>query len=881
MNQPGQMAGGGQGYVGRGQYSPIASSNWKAALGLAPAAAYQGGAMGGNSRVSTGRSAGIYKGKSDLSDTDSIQTYSKDGSVSYGGNRKTFDFTYGDEDARQIAESGNVGLRAKDKSGQSVAVNPMANLSEEQKWNKKAAMYGDGYSTEEGFYKANLDNPTDRIIFNNRINQDLVGKGSVESESLGDSSENTRSDVVGDIKKAVPILSKLPLVGNLFKSYDKTTRDTYKTQSGSLQQMNSAGYLDAPGSAEYGVKSGAGMYNAMNTPGGVIEAQTDVSGDQSGRLAMREGGQGYLSQMNAAGADANAYLTDTQRTYKKMFGKEKSTREIMGGPGELNAEVGLLTEAGVKGSGSIRNNQVPQDWIEKNINKDIIENFDSYKKRYPNLYSRYVDANDMIQKEYAIANPQASVAYNNSVEATAAGQGNGLTNSITASAGLSGSLGASGAVSGDLAGSSASATQSTGMGIINQFVAMPQTAGQQHTQLQVTGDIKSDAAVFQSIAKIKEALVGGDLEVKTTLSAMVEDIASQLPPNEYGENLLQKLRNDPQLAVLFQTNSSPQAIAKSIVNYDANMYHDKVYAYLPVPGGGFAMVEGQGAQHGGGSIKVNDTLEAKRARAVYKEIDPTPDKPNSGDEVVYVNTGQLDAQGQPIIKPMDKGSFYSQDITQTLNTDVKSNARGFNSSSQVEKPAEQIAQEGVKYQQDLAAYTPLKQKYDADITKYNQTYNQLYNSMIKNSWSSPSHAANYAATYAGKKPVAPKAPVQPTTYTTVNNGFDTTPVQQQNQITYDQLYYVDGDNANMNALAGAVQDRYYDDNMGRSYDEIQGIIDTVQAGIAASQDGTFEGKSVDQWQMLIDRYATELEYDTSGVDSRFSSTGKTTGWYNY
>jgi len=323
MQQPGISGGGLQGNMGRGSYSPIMSSNWQSSLGLAPAAAYDGGAQGGNSRVNTGRSAGIYQGKSDLASTDNVQTYSKDGSVSYGGNRNTFNFSDGNQDAQQIAESGNVGLYAKDRSGQSLSVNPMNNLSEQQQWDKQASMGGNGYSTEQGFYNAKLDNPTDKVIFNNSISQNLAGKGSTQSQSQGASGQDTDSQVLENKSKATPILSSLPLIGDMFKGYSRKTRDTYNVDTEAQQGMVSSGNLNAPGSAEYGIQAGAGMYNSMDTGAGLIpliESSADVQGRQGGSLQMQRGGQGYLIQSNRGDAQGGSLLEDKQSSSKRILG---------------------------------------------------------------------------------------------------------------------------------------------------------------------------------------------------------------------------------------------------------------------------------------------------------------------------------------------------------------------------------------------------------------------------------------------------------------------------------------------------------------------------------------------------------------------------------
>lgn len=858
MQQPGISGGGLQGNMGRGAYSPIMSSNWQSSLGLAPAAAYDGGARGGNSRVNTGRSAGIYQGKSDLESKDNVQTYSKDGSVSYGGNRNTFNFAYGDQDAQQIAESGNIGLYAKDRSGQALSVNPMNNLSEQQQWDKQTDMSGKGYSTEQGFYNASLDNPSDKIIFNNNINQSLVGKGSTQSLSQGASDQDTDSQVLENKSKATPILSSLPLIGDMFKGHSRKTRDIYNVDTNAQQGMVSSGNLNAPGSAEYGIQAGAGMYNSMDTGAGLIpliESSADIQGRQGGRLQMQRGGQGYLIQSNAGDALGGALLEDKQSSNKRILGREHNERNIAGGASDLSANADVSTQVGVRGRGSITNNPVAQDWIDKNINKDIINNFDSYKSRYPGLYSRYADANDMIQKQYAIANPQASASYDNSVEATARAAANGVSSAVQANAGLSGNIAASGGVSGDLAAKASAAANQQGGFISNPYGGVSSYLGS-HSQsesgkIELTGDIKSDKAVLQSVTDIAGALAGGGanaIQVKQELSSMVEDISSKLPANEYGDVLLQKLKDSPELAVLFSMNGTPEAIANSIINYSAEK-HDTGYN---VGNHNFVAYIKTG-EAGSGNINAQTSLEAQRKRAITREVDPTPDKPNSGDEIVYANIGRLDANGQPIVKAMPKGQFITQGITQTFNTDISDNDRNWASNDITARPAQQVAAEQAKYQQDLAAY--------------NQTLN---------------HYRSYYGPYKGQYMMTlhgMPAPVAPSAVTYSPTSYDTTPVQQQNQLNYDQMYYVNGADEGYNALANATMDRYYDDNSDRDYSNMQGYIDAANAGLASSQDGMYNGYKAAEWQAMIDRYNMETQYDTSGVDNRFRQSSNTQAYY--
>ena len=131
-------------------------------------------------------------------------------------------------------------------------------------------------------------------------------------------------------------------------------------------------------------------------------------------------------------------------------------------------------------------------------------------------------------------------------------------------------------------------------------------------------------------------------------------------------------------------------------------------------------------------------------------------------------------------------------------------------------------------------------------------------------------ARQMALTTAGPAPSA-------VTYSSVS--YDTTPVQQQNQLNYDQMYYVNGADEGYNALANATMDRYYDDNTGRDYNNMQGYINTANAGLASSQDGMYNGYNAAQWQAIIDRYNMETQYDTNGVDNRFKQISNTWAYY--
>lgn len=792
-NQPGISSQGLQGYIGRGPYSPINSSNWQASLGLAPQANYMGGAYGGDSRVNTNRSAGIYQSKQNLDDTDSVQTYSKDGSVDYGGNRNIFKFGYGSDEARRIAEAGNIGLYARDRSGQSMSVNPMANLSEEQQWDKQTAMGGEGFSTEQGFYKAALQNPSDRIIFNNRINQNLAGEGNVSSRTLGDKGDNIASKTLQDVSRAIPMLSKIPLLGEAFKSYDKETLDQYDVNTAADQQMRSTGYLNQPGSAEYGVQSAGGMSTAMNTPGGYILSQSGVAGEQGGRMNMGRGGEGYLTQLNQGQASGGASLQDQQHEWKKMFGGEHQERTIRGGPQNLQAETGLMTKAGVKSNQALQQ-QIPQDWVSSNIDNNIIDNFETYRKRYPELYGKYSNVDNFIQMQYAKANPQASIGFNNAIEASQAASANGISSNVNAAANAKGNIAASGqGVQGDLQQASNSYSQDP-----SSFIFMPQfgtfayVQGLKHwaqnSQTKITGNMDKDAGVLDVLLTVGGQLTGNN-QLKQEMMRDVEDISAKMPQTEYGQILINKLKDSPELATLLNSNSSPETIAQTIVNYSVRK-DETSRGVIPIPGVGVAQMYGAPVTRS--SVSAKTSLEANIPRGMTREFDPTPNSPASGDEVVLANVN-----GQ--VRELQRGKLVSQDYIDTLTTSL-------------------------------------------------------------------TVPAGAATGWSGQETTSNIDGVNTTRY-----GAGNTPIDQQNQLKYSQYYFTPGENQQYNDLVTAGLNRYYDDNTGYDYSGVDPMVAEIQAGLANSPDGLYNGYTPEEWNYAIDLYNKQKEIDESGYNP-FSDT---------
>jgi len=600
------------------------------------------------------------------------------GNGRFGGNEDSFEFSYGDTDYEPVARVGSLGSLVSDRSGVSMSQAPFS-LEEPYSFSSadetKFGDYGQGSFRDEGRIQASLRAPQSGLTFDNSIKKRLAGSGRADltTNMSGNATSQSSEQVYGNDRDSANELGQgsLGMLGSLAggpaswivkglsmipelvaPSGGYTTRFESmvnpRAEAG-IQTSTNLG-LEGPGSFDYNRDSEANSYTEMLGLKGSALSDVSLAGSQTAKGRAGSRGQINLSMDQDYGGVSNTQLTeqDVYDTVAGPLGGAKTnniqyTAQSQAAQSQ-DATQNTLLEAVNKGL--ITDKGVPTDWISQNVNQDLIDNFDTYKSRYPGLYGQYGTAQDYITRKYYQENPQttlsaeqvANILTSSEVDTPETWWGADYVNQgpdadldfqnkqnvITRSnIGLSGEAAANVLNNVDVTTNQTTNTQqddfANSMADWQSSLVSPEVSINPSASSNIDLNINSEQEIIlQGLGA--EAGVVNDLKykfnneeygatLKLQAQRMINGLEEQLPMTRDTQLFINSLRNNPELTALFEQNIAPETIIKAALDYD-NV-----------------------------NKKFTNTLDWEtntnyQAPTVY---DPTPDQPNSGDEIALAN----------------------------------------------------------------------------------------------------------------------------------------------------------------------------------------------------------------------------------------------------
>jgi hypothetical protein len=365
----------------------------------------------------------------------------------------------------------------------------------------------------------------------------------------------------------------------------------------------------------------------------------------------------------------------------------------------------------------------------------------------------------------------------------------GMPNRVSAQGQISGDLGASGKAQGML-NTSQNATSSIanqglislpGTGLItNQGASSSSNSG----KVSAEGKLIGEQAQVQGLLDLKNSY-GKDQKIKLQLDQQAKSITDIIPQSDENINLINKIKDFPELASLFNNPSNtPEFIASIISSYNKNET-DSLEGWNIIPGVGASAKYGH---YISGNNNLQASSQVNRSRTQTQEYDPTPNDPTSGDEVQLANVG-----GRVVAIP--KGQLITQN-----------------------------------YKNSVSTYSP---EYDVAMNNY-----------ISN----------------GQQGDVP-----------VNTGDIYT-----KDYDYNQYFWANGDNQDVNMLMGGLMSRAYDDQAGYDYTGADSIYNQIR-GLDST--ASWGGYNYSQLQSMADMYDLERQRDLSGYS--LSDNYNKSSSYNY
>lgn len=670
--------------------SIIRPSNWKSALGLQPTAEtgnyrYDAGdyATDGSVRARTARSGGELVAPGDMTGDWSFNAI---GNTNFGGNDRNYLFNYNNQvdDSgnliyNPIARAANVGIYSQDSSGVAAGQSNFnkSNFTQfgesgDEKWDR----LGGGSYEDVGSIQSQLRTPSSQLQFNNKINAQTSGQAQTKysQESLGKagSSKSTQEDTDKGGQLAglgaqallaphsmLPFLSNLPLaqyepmtmlaqaIGRLTSGY--TQLNTQKTDTSARAGVQNATDLNLIGGGNVNLDRST-QANANTAAAGmntVLGAQTEVGNRQRANLNLNEGATGYTQMAGDVQGQTDTKAIETELR-KKLFGRwnENKPQYSAEAGSQQTQSVGLENKAGVTNTNQMAAQNIPEGWVDQHIDKNIMSNFKELQQRFPGLYGNYADANDYATREYYRQNPQA----------TAQLEQNAIVNNLStvqttdpsktkidySKAGnqdvtSSGKISLSGQGGADLASGAALTTnQIQGVDRAPFSGAYGSRANpgsiidlklNSELDAALTGAGAQTSAVNDLKFKFNDTQYGATLQLQA--QRFINNLEEQLPTTRDSQQVIEALRNNPELTALFNAKVAPQTVIKAILDYDNTAKTFKA------------------------NVSATTDNSSYRKAQVY---DPTPQNPNSGDEMVLANV-----LGD--VKQLQAGKLYDIGVT--------------------------------------------------------------------------------------------------------------------------------------------------------------------------------------------------------------------------
>lgn len=673
--------------------SIIQPSTWRASLGLENSAQTdwrQGSgeySTPGSVRGRTGYSGFQLDAPTSINEQPLAYTT---GNATYGGNERNYSFDYQNQGPEAIAKAGNIAGLAQDKSGVSMSQNQYNLPGEGRQFSNSGSEdfgnFGGSEWSDTSNIRADLKAPTSKINFTNQFNQTSAGSGNTQHAQVAAGDVNTAFDStsklgstgqlegklaslgIGLAAKGVQLgasaaltaanaaamtnpvtgliaLASLPLqyfggkaVERLMSADEK--HDFYKTNAKASAGLDTTTGLDlsGEGSVDYSGQGGISADAYKTGHRGYAGAATTSALGQ--RASLRSGDQSSIQANmigNAAGS-SEAQLLEHEIDKKSAGNWSRNRSYGAYGSSLQNQNIGVANLLSAQNKAQMSSQGVPQDWAKQNISQDLMDNFDSYKARYPGLYSNYANADDYATREYYRQNPQVSGEIEQTGDVTTGGEAvvaekyndtpfKGLNFQQSGNLGVNakGNIALSGPGGVNLSNiADVSTTQRT----TPQQGAFGTTLGHNTSSIidanlnsELEASLTGAGAQADVINQLKFNFNNQEYGATLQLQAQrfINNLEEQLPQSMDSANFINSLRNNPELTALFEQGLAPETIVKATMDYDNT---NKTF-----------------------SNKVNwDQKENYKAAQTY---DPTPDQPNSGDEIglanIFGDVRQLDA----------------------------------------------------------------------------------------------------------------------------------------------------------------------------------------------------------------------------------------------
>ncbi len=694
--------------------SIIRPSDWKSVLGTQPKAEsnyrLDSGEYTpeGSVRSRTGLSGLDVRAPSSMQQDYSIRGYGP--GTKFGGSEDSYDFTYQDEEAQRIARTGTLGALSQDQSGVAYSQAPF-DMSQPYQFGESGetefGRYGGGSYSSQGQASADLQAPQSQLNLNNQIQKRLAGSGTSRmQQSTGGEGQNTANEItkvgstgewesratklgIAAATKAASMgvtsalaaanmaawtnpvtaaisLASLPLqyfggkaAGRVSEKYrtDKFFDTTARAESG-LGSATELG-LEGPGSVDFS-QDILGQASATNqSKSGWGGVGSDVYTGLGQRAGMRLGpqAQGNINMLSDV-AGASDTLLKEHEIIKKSGGNYTDDKSYSAqGASDQAQQATLLGQANIQNQEQMARQSVPQEWVSSNVDSQMVDNFQTYKDRFPGLYGNYANADDFITREYFRQNPQAEAEFNQQANvetisnATASpmygdtpftGLDYNERNNLGVDAGGQISLSGPGGV--DATNLADVSTQQTTKGLPSGWGTTLgyNTSSTIDAQLnsELTASLTGLGAQANAVNDLKFNF--NDTEYGATLQLnaqrFINNLEEQMPITRDSQLFIEGLRTNPELTALFEQGIAPETIVQATLNYDNT---NKTFQ---------------------NKLEWEQEQNYQQAQ-VY---DPTPDQPNSGDEMNLANI-----MGD--VRQLDAGKLYDVGYTDVLDytTDYK------------------------------------------------------------------------------------------------------------------------------------------------------------------------------------------------------------------
>lgn len=676
--------------------SIIRPNNWRSILGTQPQSQsnYRLGTgeytAPGSVRARTGLSGAELRAPNSIDDSYEIDVFGP--GASFGGTENVFEFN-----DKITSRAGTLGAQASDRSGTAQAqsnYNYNEGLEFEDSGGKELGSFGVGNYGTTGSFDSTLSNPSN-INFNNQVTRRTKGSGENlfrQSAEGAISSDFTGSEAIKSTGELEGNLARLGIaVGTKLASYGATTALTAANMAmmtnpataliglaslpisyyGSKAAARLAGDYeinkrwDTSAKAEAGLESLAnigmedqGVFNYNNES--FSNASTLNQGNRG--FAQSEVLAGLNQRASGRGIDGSAIntdlygdvggVTDTHLTEMERIRKSK---------GDWNPKKQFHSDADAATSQQINLGQgiqatntqemsrqaVPDEWVAQNISPDLINNFERLKARFPGLYRNYNDADDYITREFFRQNPQVEAAINQQANvqnlAQAQSQGTDFQQEIQNQAESDSVIKLSGQGGVDLGQSfNLNTQQQTGrqrapFSGTHASRATPSSTIDLKLESELSNTLKGKGAQAEAVNDLKFQFNNTDYGATLKLQSQrfINGLEQQLPLTRENQVFINSLRDNPELTALFEQDLAPETVIDAVLEYDnINKTFKNELSYV-----------------------TNDNYQQAQL------YDPTPEAPNSGDEI-----GLANIFGD--VRQLDRGRLYDLGYTDTYDYDV-------------------------------------------------------------------------------------------------------------------------------------------------------------------------------------------------------------------